>query len=157
MSINITIEDAIRSIVYRAKVGVSTTENTSAAWILKEPDNYSSLEWTDIEIPKPTEEEVNAERERLDKEHNYKEYRSQEYPTVEEQLDMLWHSMNAGEIPKCEAFYEKISEVKDNYIKPSMEIVNGHEDVLGDGLVFEENPGITGLTEEDYFKMLEES
>ena len=156
MSINITIEDAIRSIVYKSKVGITTTGDTSAAWILRDSNDYSTLEWTDIEIPKPTEEEVTAEIERLDKEHNYKEYRSENYPLIQEQLDMLWHSMDKGEIPKSEEFYKKIVEVKENYIKPSMDIIEAHKDVLGDGLIFEENPDMPSLTEEDYFKMLEE-
>lgn len=40
------------------------------------------------------------------------------YPSVEDQLDMLWHSMSKGEIPKSEPFYSLIGEVKSLYPKP---------------------------------------
>lgn len=156
MSINITIEDALRSIAYKVKVGITTTGNTAAAWILRDSNDYSTLEWTDLEMPKPTEEEVNAEIERLDKEHNYKDYRSEDYPSINEQLDMLWHSMDKGEIPKSEEFYQKILAVKEKYNKPSMDLVEAQIDILGDGLIFEKNPDKQALTEEDYLKMLEE-
>jgi hypothetical protein len=39
--------------------------------------------------------------------------RAQAYPPIGEQLDMLWHAMDAGEIPKATAFYERIKAVKD--------------------------------------------
>lgn len=40
------------------------------------------------------------------------------YPSVEDQLDMLWHSMSKGEAPKSEPFYSLIGEVKKLYPKP---------------------------------------
>jgi len=43
--------------------------------------------------------------------------RSKEYPSVIEQLDMLWHIMDSGEIPKSEAFYNSIKEIKTKYPK----------------------------------------
>lgn len=39
------------------------------------------------------------------------------YPPVGDQLDMLWHAMNRGEIPRVEPFYRQIKEVKDKYPK----------------------------------------
>jgi hypothetical protein len=35
------------------------------------------------------------------------------YPSVESQLDMLWHAMDNGELPKVTGFYDYIKSVKD--------------------------------------------
>ena len=43
--------------------------------------------------------------------------RTNAYPSVTDQLDMLWHSMDAGEVPKAEPFYSSIKAVKDTYPK----------------------------------------
>jgi len=39
------------------------------------------------------------------------------YPRIADQLDMLWHSMESGEIQKAEAFYNALRSVKDKYPK----------------------------------------
>lgn len=39
------------------------------------------------------------------------------YPNIGAQLDMIWHSMNNGEIPKSGAFFEAVKAVKDQYPK----------------------------------------
>lgn len=36
------------------------------------------------------------------------------YPPITEQLDMLWHAMDKGEMPKAGVFYETIKLVKDS-------------------------------------------
>ena len=41
------------------------------------------------------------------------------YPPIGDQLDMLWHAMKAGQIPKAEPFYSKIEAVKARFPKPS--------------------------------------
>lgn len=48
---------------------------------------------------------------------NYTASRHIAYPSIGEQLDMLWHSMNNGEIPKSNAFFESIAAVKNQYPK----------------------------------------
>jgi hypothetical protein len=48
---------------------------------------------------------------------DYRKLRKFEYPSVQEQLDMLWHSMNTGQMPKSEPFYSKIKAVKDRFQK----------------------------------------
>ena len=48
----------------------------------------------------------------------YRNQRSQEYPQVTDQLDMLWHAMDDGTLPKVEPFYTQIKTVKDKYPKP---------------------------------------
>lgn len=47
----------------------------------------------------------------------YRELRYGSYPDVAEQLDMIWHGMNKGEIPKIDSFYNSIKEIKERYPK----------------------------------------
>lgn len=47
----------------------------------------------------------------------YSGQRLREYPGIGEQLDMLWHSMNSGEIPKAATFFNSIAAVKTKYPK----------------------------------------
>jgi hypothetical protein len=48
---------------------------------------------------------------------DYRKLRRQEYPSVQEQLDSLWHSMNEQSDKKIEPFYSIIKAVKDKYPK----------------------------------------
>jgi hypothetical protein len=41
--------------------------------------------------------------------------RAEEYPSLQDQLDMLWHGMNNGTMEKVEPFYSSIKAVKDKY------------------------------------------
>lgn len=43
--------------------------------------------------------------------------RRREYPPIGDQLDALYHAMNAGIIPVVPAFYNPIKAVKDKYPK----------------------------------------
>jgi len=81
-------------------------------------DEYENIQWQ-IDNP-PSKEEVTAEYERLNNEWEntfYKRQRSNEYPSITSQLDMLWNSMHTGEIPKSEDFYNSILEIKNKYPK----------------------------------------
>jgi hypothetical protein len=86
---------------------------SGAEWILR-GDNYEGLEWLDKTQTPPTKEEVEAEIARLQKEWEQTQYqrdRKQEYPSIEEQLDLLYHEGYDG-------WKEKITEVKNKYPKP---------------------------------------
>lgn len=48
---------------------------------------------------------------------DYKRARAAEYPSLEDQLDSLWHAMDNGSIPKAEPFYSGLKSVKDKYPK----------------------------------------
>lgn len=48
---------------------------------------------------------------------SYADHRRAEYPTVGEQMDMLWHGMDSGALPKVEPFYSRIKAVKDAHPK----------------------------------------
>jgi hypothetical protein len=60
---------------------------------------------------------------------DYRQARADSYPAVQEQLDMLWHAMDAGQTPKIEPFYTTIKAVKlaypnDNSVIPgSVQII----------------------------------
>jgi hypothetical protein len=89
-------------------------------WSMSEND-HSTLFWHEANTsPAPTLDEVNAELERLNavkSSNQYQKSRASEYPEIADQLDMLWHSMDSGEIPKSAAFYSAIKTIKDKYPK----------------------------------------
>jgi hypothetical protein len=49
----------------------------------------------------------------------YAHHRKMAYPPIGDQLDMLWHAMNNGLIPKIEPMYSQIKAVKEANPKPS--------------------------------------
>lgn len=83
-------------------------------------ETYESLQWLDTNTAKPTEAQLlldiadytaNASK------YNYTRLRATDYPCIGDQLDMLWHSMNSGEIPKSVAFFNACAAVKAQYPK----------------------------------------
>jgi hypothetical protein len=87
-----------------------------AEWVLRGDD----LEWLDTNQTKPTEAEITEEITRLQEEYDAKEYarkRAIEYPVLNEQLDMLWHAIDAGKLNKYSDFYKTLKSVKDKYPK----------------------------------------
>ena len=48
---------------------------------------------------------------------DHTERRAAEYPPVEEQLDMLWHAMNQGHMPKAEPFFSTLQQIKQQHPK----------------------------------------
>ena len=74
---------------------------------------YSGLEWLDSST-KPTEAELDAEVKRLQADYDNKKYqrdRAEAYPSVVDQLDLIYHS-------GIDAWKAKIKETKDKYPKP---------------------------------------
>ena len=97
----IEITDAIKSL------------KPNASWILT-GTSYSGLDWTDKSQTKPTESEVNTEVTRLQAEYDnnvYQRNRANEYPSVVDQLDLIYHS-------GVDAWKAKIKETKNKYPKP---------------------------------------
>jgi hypothetical protein len=78
-------------------------------------DCYDGLIWRDEnELSSPTEEEVQAEVERLQAEYEYNQYqrdRAFAYPSIKDQLDTLYHQGYDG-------WKASIDEVKNKYPKP---------------------------------------
>ena len=78
-------------------------------------DTYEGMWWSDEnELPPPTEEEVNQEIEKLKLEYQNNQYqrdRASEYPSIEDQLDALYHQGYDG-------WKAIVDEVKNKYPKP---------------------------------------
>jgi hypothetical protein len=60
----------------------------------------------------------------------YIESRQSTYPSVTEQLDMLWHAMDNNSIPKAEPFYSTIKTVKEAYPKDNSAVPNSTNVVI---------------------------
>ena len=84
-----------------------------AEWVLQ----GDTLEWLDQIQTKPTEAEINAEIARLQAEYEAKQYqrdRAKAYPTIQEQLDLLyWDKVNG-----TNNWEAAIEAVKTEYPKP---------------------------------------
>ena len=89
-----------------------------ASWSILGED-YENLVWNDEnELPPPTEEEVQAEIERLKAEYEYNQYqrdRASAYPSIQDQLDTLYHQGYDG-------WKASIDEVKNKYPKPGEDL-----------------------------------
>lgn len=77
-------------------------------------DNYSGLNWLDINSTPPTQEECEAEMARLRGIYQSQQYardRRQAYPSIADQLDCLYHQGYDG-------WHDMITEIKQRYPKP---------------------------------------
>ena len=95
---------AIQSLVPGAEVSVAVHDD--------------SVTWINYENPPITDKQILAEQQRLqmiDDWHEYRRNRAAEYPTVQEQLDALYH---AGVFPPEMA--ARIRAVKEKYPAPTM-------------------------------------
>jgi len=76
-------------------------------------DKYSTLEWNDTENAKPSESEINTKLAELTTQYEAKEYqhkRAKEYPSIQAQLDDIYHNGVDG-------WKSTIKAVKDKYPK----------------------------------------
>ena len=53
---------------------------------------------------------------------DYRQIRAKEYPPMQEQLDALWHAMDAGILPMVPAFYDPIKTVKERLSKAALKV-----------------------------------
>ena len=89
-------------------------------------DNGEIIAWDIAEEPtgatQPTQAEIDAEVTRLQAEYDSNQYqRDRQYAPTGDQLDMLWHSIDAGEFgdtAKQSEFYIANKAVKDANPKP---------------------------------------
>jgi uncharacterized coiled-coil DUF342 family protein len=95
------------------------TLKPGASWTIRGEDHYENLIWNnENELPPPTEEEIQAEIERLQAEYEYNQYqrnRASEYPSIQDQLDTLYHQGYDG-------WKASIDEVKNKYPKPGEDL-----------------------------------
>ena len=80
-------------------------------------DDYLGFNWLDETRPKPSEEAILAEAERLETEWKNSEYqrlRAAEYPPMEDYLD----AVVKGDVAQQEAYIAACKAVKEKYPKP---------------------------------------
>jgi hypothetical protein len=84
-----------------------------AEWVL----NGDAIRWDSTDIDQPTDAEIDAEIARLDADYAAKEYarnRSDAYPSIGDQLDMMyWDKVN-----DTTTWSDAIAAVKASYPKP---------------------------------------
>ena len=100
----ITMIQAIQSLVSGAEVSVGVYNQ--------------EITWVKPTVAPVTLEQIQEEQKRLQAEHDLAEYqrtRASEYPSIEEQLDALYH---AGVFPPYMA--DRIRAVKEKYLPPTM-------------------------------------
>ena len=80
-------------------------------------NDYSTLMWNDSENAAPSESDVNAKLTELTTSYNAKSYqnvRETKYPSIEEQLDLLYHDMLANKGDKTGDWFAAVKKVKDD-------------------------------------------
>ena len=91
------------------KANALTSLRPGAQWVLR----GETLEWLDTKQVQPTEAEITAEVARLQAEYDNNEYqrqRAQAYPSIADQLDLIYHS-------GIDAWKAEIAAVKQTYPK----------------------------------------
>ena len=83
--------------------------------------NWHIQQWLSPSITQPSTDEIKAEipnyQAELDKTY-YQEQRRPEYPSVKEQLDLLYKDIVAGTVTTSGGFAKAIKAIKDKYQKP---------------------------------------
>lgn len=79
---------------------------------------YELYSTSDVPIHLPGTRYVDGQWINEDPTPQYVYDRKAAYPTLGDQMDMLWHAMDAGVIPKVEPMYSQIKAVKEQYPKP---------------------------------------
>ena len=109
------------SIIIIDKAKALSILKPNAEWVWT-GDEYSGLEWLDQNQTKPTEQEILDKQAELQADYDAKQYqrdRAIAYPAIGDQLDKLWHSIDADDTLKTQFadFYNTIKAVKDEYPK----------------------------------------
>ncbi len=74
--------------------------------------------WIKPPIAPISDQELIKRASEISKKQEYKNLRKEKYPKLEEQLDMLWHSIDNGSLDKESGFYKSIKAVKEEFPKP---------------------------------------
>jgi hypothetical protein len=92
----------------------------TVSWTMKGED-YSTLEWTDTQVDKPSESVLRAEAARMQREWDAVEYRrlrASAYPPIGDQLDALMRWLDTQEVtPELQGVIDWCKEVKAKYPK----------------------------------------
>jgi len=85
-------------------------------WKIKEG---KILKWW-AEKEQPSDDAIQAKLKELQADYDAKKYqrdRQPEYPQIGDQLDMLYHAIDAGKVNKTSDFYKALKAVKDKHPK----------------------------------------
>ncbi len=80
-------------------------------------DDYSTMNWNDKDNAVPSEADINTKLAELTTAYNAKKYqnaRAAEYPSVQEQLDLLYKDMLADKGDKTGTWFSAVKKVKDD-------------------------------------------
>jgi hypothetical protein len=103
---------------YFGLVDALVSIKSGASWHIHGEEIYDNLVWKDTSLPCPTKEQIEEEIIKLQAEYDAKQYqrdRAEEYPTMQEQLDMqYWDAIN-----NTTTWQDAINAVKAKYPKPT--------------------------------------
>ena len=102
------IHEAVKKISPNCAVVVRDKDTKKISFV-ENPDNIT-IEQIEEAIPL-AEADFNATQ--------YQRDRVVEYPQIGDQLDMLYHAIDAGKVDKTSDFYKALKAVKDAHPKPS--------------------------------------
>ena len=104
-------DQIVQALMFYAPEATWSFESNSS----EESISYESIVWTDLFYPKPTQEELqkyyNDSAVAYASDNFYKNVRRQAYPSVEEQLDTIFHH-------GVDEWKRRIQNIKDSITKP---------------------------------------
>jgi hypothetical protein len=98
---------------------ISTNQMVTGSHSVPDPSQvFPSVDVSDIETGEISESDFIAHVELTNElAMTYSDHRASSYPSIPDQLDMLWHAMDTGILPKVDSFYSINKSVKDKYPK----------------------------------------
>ena len=98
---------------------ISTNQMVTGSHSVPDPSQvFPDVDVSDIETGEISESDFIAHVELTNElAMTYSDHRASSYPSIPDQLDMLWHAMDTGILPKVDSFYSINKSIKDKYPK----------------------------------------
>ena len=98
---------------------ISTNQMVTGSHSVPDPSQvFPDVDISDIETGEISESDFMAHVELTNElTKTYSDRRKESYPSIPDQLDMLWHAMDTGILPKVDSFYSINKSVKEKYPK----------------------------------------
>ena len=98
---------------------ISTNQMVTGSHSVPDPSQvFPDVDVSDIETGEISESDFIAHVELTNElAMTYSDHRASSYPSIPDQLDMLWHAMDTGILPKVDSFYSINKSVKEKYPK----------------------------------------
>ena len=112
-----------------AEVIVAITNIRPNADVKVVNNDINKITWLDSNPTNITTEQIQAEMNRMDDKisnpdnYAYINKRQKEYPSIEEQLDTLWHDINNDKLNKNGNFYKLLNDIKTMYAKSQLMVI----------------------------------